>query len=84
MLLKSHLRHFGAAGEGGAAMGGQSSGSGDVLVGLASSWISVKVHSLPVPEQRELDSRTGQMLQLSLMEVLGCFGDCVEQLNLQG
>lgn len=70
MLLKSHLSHFGAAGEGGAAMRGQSSGPDDVLVGLASSWISVKVHSLPVPEQ-SWDSRTGQMLQLSLMEVLG-------------
>lgn len=89
--LKSHLSLFGAAGEGGAAVGGESSVPGEVLVGMASQLhLSKCTHSL-WPKQREFGTAgwTPQLsLRVALMEVSGALRrhqwPCVEQLDLQG
>lgn len=74
--LKSHLSLFGAAGEGGAAVGGESSVPGEVLVGMASQLhLSKCTHSL-WPKQREFGTAgwTPQLsLRVALMEVSGGF-----------
>lgn len=92
MPLKYHLNHFGAAREGGAAVGGESSALGDVLVGMASQLDLCQRALIPCGHSRasleQQDGRRSCPCMLLLWRFRGALRrhqwPCVEQLNLQG